>query len=97
MNPLFLDYLIDELISGIGFLLSPGFKMGPMGVTLNGKSRTFARMFGSLITSITILLFFVLNSQVTGYRKAELYCKVFTACLPDGYQVFYNYSKSKNR
>ena len=35
MNALLLDYLIVEVIFGIGFLLVPGLMMDPMGVTLD--------------------------------------------------------------
>ncbi len=41
MNTLFLVYMIAEVIFGIGFLLSPGFMMGPMGVTLDETTTTF--------------------------------------------------------
>ena len=80
MNTLFLVYLITEVIFGIGFLLFPGFMMDPMGVTLDETSTTFARLFGSLITSIPVLLFFVRKSQSTEFRKAVVYC-AFTYLL----------------
>ena len=70
MNTLFLVYLIAEVIFGIGFLLFPGFMMDPMGVTLDETSTTFARLFGSLITSIPVLLFYVRKSQSTEFRRA---------------------------
>ena len=54
--------------------------MGPMGVTLDETSTTFARLFGSLIISIPVLLFFVHKSQNTEFRKAVVYC-VFTYLL----------------
>jgi len=74
MNTLFLVYLIAEVIFGIGFLLFPGFMMDPMGVTLDETSTTFARLFGSLIISIPVLLFFVRKSASTEFRRAVLYC-----------------------
>lgn len=80
MNTLFLVYLIAEVIFGIGFLLSPGFMMGPMGVTLDETSTTFARLFGSLIISIPVLLFFVRKSQSSDFRRAAVYC-AFTYLL----------------
>lgn len=80
MNTLFLVYLIAEVIFGIGFLLIPGFMMDPMGVTLDETSTTFARLFGSLITSIPVLLFFVRKSESTEFRKAVVYC-AFTYLL----------------
>lgn len=80
MNTLFLVYLIAEVIFGIGFLLSPGFMMGPMGVTLDETSTTFARLFGSLIISIPVLLFFVRKSKSSDFRRAVVYC-AFTYLL----------------
>lgn len=58
MNALFLVYLIVEVIFATGFLFIPGLMMGPMGVTLDETSTTFASLFGSLIISIPVLLFF---------------------------------------
>ncbi len=80
MNTLFLVYLIAEVIFGIGFLLFPGFMMDPMGVTLDETSTTFARLFGSLIISIPVLLFFVRKSASIEFRKAVVYC-AFTYLL----------------
>lgn len=54
--------------------------MDPMGVTLDETSTTFARMFGSLIISIPVLLFFVRKSQSTEFRRAVVYC-AFTYLL----------------
>lgn len=80
MNTLFLVYLIAEVIFGIGFLLFPGFMMDPMGVTLDETSTTFARLFGSLIISIPVLLFFVRKSSSTEFRRAVIY-SAFTYLL----------------
>ena len=74
MNTLFIVYLIAEVIFGIGFLLSPGLMMGPMGVTLDETSTTFARLFGSLIISIPVLLYFVRKSTSTEFKKAVVFC-----------------------
>lgn len=80
MNTLFLVYLITEVIFGMGFLLIPGFMMSPLGVTLDETSTTFARLFGSLIISIPVLLFFVRKSASTEFRRAVVYC-AFTYLL----------------
>ena len=80
MNTLFLVYLIAEVIFGLGFLLSPGLMMDPMGVTLDETSTTFARLFGSLIISIPVLLYFVRKSESTEFRRAVVYC-AFTYLL----------------
>jgi hypothetical protein len=80
MNALPLVYLIAQVIFGIGFLLSPGVMMDPMGVTLDETSTTFARLFGSLLISIPVLLFFVRKSQSPEFRRDVAYC-AFTYLL----------------
>jgi len=80
MNTLFLVYLIVEVIFGIGFLFVPSLMMDPMGVTLDETSTTFARLFGSLIISIPVLLFFVRKSASTDFRRGVVYC-IFTYLL----------------
>lgn len=80
MNTLFLVYLIAEVIFGIGFLLSPGFMMAPMGVTLDETATNFARLFGSLIISIPVLLFFVRKSTSSEFKRGVVY-SVFTYLL----------------
>jgi hypothetical protein len=74
MNTLFLVYLIVEAIFGIGFLFVPGLMMDPMGVTLDETSTTFARLFGSLIISIPVLLFFARKSASSEFRRGVVYC-----------------------
>ena len=80
MNALFLVYLIVEVIFGIGFLFVPGLMMGPMGVTLDETSTTFARLFGSLIISIPVLLFFARKSASSEFKRGVVYC-IFTYLL----------------
>jgi hypothetical protein len=74
MNTLFLVYLIVEAIFGIGFLFVPGLMMDPMGVTLDETSTTFARLFGSLIISLPVLLFFARKSASTEFKRGVVYC-----------------------
>ena len=74
MNTLFLVYLIVEAIFGIGFLFVPGLMMDPMGVTLDETSATFARLFGSLIISIPVLLFFARKSASAEFKRGVVYC-----------------------
>lgn len=69
MNTLFLVYLIVEAIFGIGFLFIPGLMMDPMGVTLDETSTTFVRLFGSLIISIPVLLYFARKSASPEFKK----------------------------
>lgn len=80
MNTLFLIYLIVEAIFGIGFLFLPGLLMGPMGVTLDETSTTMARMFGSLLISIPVLVFFARKSSSGEFKSGVMYC-AFTYLL----------------
>jgi hypothetical protein len=48
--------------------------MDPMGVTLDETSTTFARMFGSLLISIPILVFFARKSSSTEFKRGVIYC-----------------------
>lgn len=74
MNALFLVYLIVEVIFGIGFLFVPGFMMDPMGVTLDETSTTFARLFGSLLICLPVLLFFARKSSSSEFKRGVVYC-----------------------
>ena len=80
MNTLFIVYLIVETIFGIGFLFVPGLMMDPMGVTLDETSTTFARLFGSLLISIPVLLFFARKSASSEFKRGVVYC-IFTYLL----------------
>jgi hypothetical protein len=73
MKTLFLAYMIVEAIFGIGFVFAPGLLMGPMGVTLDATSTTFARLLGTLILSIPVLLFFARKSSVTEFKRGVVY------------------------
>jgi len=73
MNTLFIVYLIVEVIFGFGFLFVPGLMMDPMGVTLDETSTTFARLFGSLIISIPVLLFFARKSASPEFKRGVVY------------------------
>jgi len=73
MKTLFLAYMIVEAIFGLGFLFAPGLLMGPMGVTLDVTSTTFARLLGTLILSIPVLLFFARKSSGTEFKRGVVY------------------------
>lgn len=73
MNTMFLIYMIVEAIFGIGFLFAPGLLMGPMGLTLDVTSTTFARLLGTLILSIPVLLFFARKSSSTEFKRGVVY------------------------
>ena len=74
MNTLFIVFLIVEAIFGIGFLFVPDLMMGPMGVTLDETSTNFARLFGSLIISLPVLLFFARKSASMEFKRGVVYC-----------------------
>lgn len=73
MNTLFLVYLVVEAIFGIGFIFAPALLMGPMGVTLDETSTTFARMLGSALISFPVLLFFARKSDKAEFKKGVVY------------------------
>ena len=77
MNTLFLVDMILEAIFGVGFIFIPDFVMDPLGVTLDETSRTFARLFGTGILSIPVLLFFARKSANIEFKKGAVYC-IFT-------------------
>jgi hypothetical protein len=74
MSTLFLVYLIVEAIFGIGFLFVPDLMMGPMGVTLDETSTNFARLFGSLIISMPVLLYLARKSASMEFKRGVVYC-----------------------
>jgi len=73
MKTLFLVSMIVEAIFGIGFIFIPGPLMGPMGVTLDETSATFARMFGTAILSMPVLLFFARKSANFEFKRGAVY------------------------
>jgi hypothetical protein len=80
MNTLFLVGMIVEAIFGVGFIFIPDFVMDPMGVTLDETSRTLARLFGTAILSIPVLLFFARKSANIEFKVGAVYC-IFTYYL----------------
>jgi hypothetical protein len=77
MNTLFLVSMIVEAIFGIGFIIIPEFVMDPMGVALDETSGTFARLFGTAILCIPVLLFFARKSVNIEFKAGAVYC-IFT-------------------
>jgi len=73
MKTLFLVSMIVEAIFGIGFIFIPGLMMAPMGVTLDETSTTFARMFGTAIVSMPVLLFFARKSTNIEFKRGAVY------------------------
>jgi hypothetical protein len=84
MKTLFLAYMIVEAIFGIGFLFAPALLMGPMGVTLDETSTTFARLLGTLILSIPVLLFFARKSSSTEFKTGVVYSVFIYLLLSTG-------------
>jgi hypothetical protein len=73
MKTLFLTYMIVEAIFGIGLLFAPAFLMSQMGVTLDEASSTFARLLGTLILSIPVLVYFARKSSGTEFKRGVVY------------------------
>jgi hypothetical protein len=65
--------MIVEAILCIGFIFVPALLLGPMGVTLDEASTTFARLFGSAILSMPVLLFFARKSDKAEFKKGVVY------------------------
>lgn len=73
MKTLFLVYMIVEAIFGIGFLFAPALTMAPMGISLDETSSTFARLLGTLILSVPVLLYFARKSAGTEFKRGVIY------------------------
>jgi hypothetical protein len=73
MKTLFLVYMIVEAIFGFGFLFAPGALMAPMGVIMDETSASFARLLGTLILSIPVLLFFARKSSSSDFKRGVVY------------------------
>jgi tellurite resistance protein TehA-like permease len=58
--------------------------MGPMGVTLDETSTTFARLLGTLILSIPVLLFFARKSSSTEFKTGVVYSVFIYLLLSTG-------------
>lgn len=56
MNTLFLVALVVQAAFGLGFVLVPAWLMAPFGVTLDEVSTVFARLFGSALLALAVLL-----------------------------------------
>jgi len=80
MKTLIIAYMIVEAIFGIGFLLAPAMVMSPLGVEIDEPATTFARLLGTLILSIPVLLFFALRSSGTEF-KTGVASSLFTYLL----------------
>jgi hypothetical protein len=74
MNRLFLSYLIVEAIFGISFIFIPGILLGPLGLTLDETSTIFARLFGTAIIGIPVLLFFARKSTSVEFKRGATFC-----------------------
>ncbi len=70
MNTLFLVSLVVQTAFGLGFVLVPAWLMAPFAVTLDPVSTVFARLFGSALLALAILLASVRRVQEPWFRKA---------------------------
>ena len=73
MDILLLVAFIVELVFGIGFLIVPGPMLDPFGVILNATATTFARLFGSSLISISLILWFVRRSDQSLLKSGVIY------------------------
>lgn len=73
MNTLFLVALVVEALFGIGFLIAPGAMLGPFGVAFNDIATTFARLLGSALISLSILLWFARKSDKPEFKTGVVY------------------------
>lgn len=73
MGTLFRVALIIEAIFGLGFLVVPAGMLNPFGVTLSDIATTFARMLGSALISLAILLWFALKSDQPEFKRGVVY------------------------
>jgi len=80
MNTLFLVTLILEGLVGIGFVLAPSLALSPFGVTLNDISTPFARLYGSAVIGLSILLWFARKSDHPEFKRGAV-CSLFVFYL----------------
>jgi hypothetical protein len=73
MNTLFLFCMIVQAIFGIGLIFVPALLLSPIGVTPDITSATFARLFGSAILAMPVLLFFARKSDKPEFKKGVAY------------------------
>jgi hypothetical protein len=73
MDILFLVAFIIEFVFGIGFLIAPGPMLDPFGVILSATATTFARLFGSSLISISIILWTARRSDETVLKRGVVY------------------------
>ena len=73
MDILLLVAFIVELVFGIGFLIVPGPMLDPFGVILNATATTFARLFGSSLISISLILWFARQCDQSLLKRGVAY------------------------
>ena len=56
MNTLLVVALIFEAVVGVGAVLAPGPVFGPFGARFDDHSRAFARLFGSALVGLAVVL-----------------------------------------
>lgn len=69
MNTLFLVALVVQSAFGLGLVLLPGFLLAPFGVTLDAVSTFLARLFGSALLALAILLLSVGRINEPWFRR----------------------------
>jgi hypothetical protein len=83
MNALFIAAMAVEALFGLGFILAPGALLNPMGVTLDGVSDALARLFGTAIFSLAVLVWLARKSDSTPFKRGTV-ITLFTYYLLSG-------------
>jgi hypothetical protein len=73
MATLFLASFFVTAIFGIGLLFVPAALLEPFGVTINNTAALFARLFGSALISLAIILSFTKNSKSFKLKQGVIY------------------------
>ena len=83
MNALFIAAMLVEALFGLGFILVPGALLSPMGVTLDATSDALARLFGTAILSLAVLVWLARKSDSTPFKRGAV-ITLFTYYLLSG-------------
>ncbi len=73
MDTLLLVAMIVEGLMGIGCVLDPVAALGPLGATFNDSATSFARLFGSALIGLTVMLWFARRSDKPEFKKGAVY------------------------
>lgn len=69
MHAVFTTAMIVEVVFGLAFLLFPAALLGRMGMALSPAAEALARLFGSAILSLAVLLWLVRRSRSAPFQR----------------------------